>query len=70
MITLVNFLGGHTLFIGAHGHRRAMRIGTGDHQHIPAAQAVIASEDIGGQVGPGDVSNVDFSAGVGPGDGN
>jgi hypothetical protein len=31
---------------------------------------MIAREDIGGQIGAGDVSNVDLGAGIRPGDGN
>jgi hypothetical protein len=43
-------------------------VGSGNHQDLVAGQAVIASEDIGGQVGPGKVSQVKRTRGVGPGD--
>ena len=45
----------------------AVTIGAADHQHMIATQTVIARENIGGQVGTGEVADMQVAIGVGPG---
>ena len=47
-----------------------MGIRTRDHQDVVALEAVVPGEDIGRQVGTGDVSDMDFRTGIRPGDGD
>ena len=56
------------LVVSADGDRRAMRVGAGDHGDAVAADAVVAGEDVGGQIGAAELSVVDRTVGVGPGD--
>ena len=55
------------LLLGAHGDRRAVLVGAGDHEHAVAGGAVVAGEDVGGQVGAGDLAEVQRAVGVRPG---
>ena len=61
---------GDAVFVGFDRDRGAMRVRAADHQHAVAFEAVIAGEDVGGQVGPGQVADVQVAVGVGPGDGD
>ena len=45
----------------------AMGVGAGDHGDAVAADAVVAGEDIGGQVGSAELPVVDRAVGIGPG---
>ena len=56
--------------VGAHRDGRAVRIGAGHHQHVVAAQAMIARKNIGGQVRPDDVADVNLGVGIRPRDTN
>ena len=49
---------------------RAVGVAAGYHQHAVALEPVIAGENVGGQVAPGDVAEVQRAIGVGPGDGD
>ena len=70
VIAFVDFHRGGLLGIGAHGDGRAVRIRPRNHQHLPAAHALVAREDIRWQMGDGQIANVDFSVGVRPGNSN
>ena len=58
------------LVVGAHGDRRAVLVAAGDHEHVVADHAVVAGEDVGRQIGAGDVAEVQRAVRVGPGDGD
>ena len=58
------------LVVGADGDRRAVLVAAGHHQHVVAAHAVVAGEDVGRQVGAGDVAEVQRPVRVRPGDGD
>ena len=58
--------GADALVVGAHGHGRAVLVAAGNHQHAIAGHAVVASEDVGRQVGAGDVAEVQRPVGVRP----
>ena len=62
--------GAASLLLGADGDRRAVLVAAGDHEHVVAGGAVVASEDVGRQVGAGDLTDVEGAVGVGPGDGD
>ena len=47
-----------------------MRIRAGDHEHVVAAQAVIARKDVRRQINAGQMAHVQVAVGVGPGDGH
>ena len=70
VIFLVHFLDRFAFFIGCQGDRRAVRIGAADHQHVIPFQAVVARDDVTGQMGAGDIPYVDFGVGIGPGNGD
>ncbi len=58
------------LLLGLHRDRRAVGVGAADHQHVVAGHAVVAGEDVGRQVGAGDVAEVRQAVGVRPGHGD
>ena len=58
------------LLVGAHRDRRAVGVAARDHQHVVAPAAVVAGEDVGRQVGAGDVAEVLRSVRVRPGHGH
>ncbi len=61
-------LGGRGAFlVGAHGHGRAMSVGARDHQHVVAAQALVAREDIRRHVHAREMANVQRAVGIRPG---
>ena len=70
MKALVDFQRGGLFGVGAHGDGRAVRIRAGNHQHLAAAQALVAGEDIRRQIRTGQVADVDFGIGVRPGNSN
>ena len=70
VIFLVDFFDRLAFLVRRDGDRRAVRIGAGDHQHVVAFQAVVAGDDVTGQVRTGDVADVDLGIGVRPGDGD
>jgi hypothetical protein len=47
-----------------------MAIGTGDHEDSVAGQAVVAGEDIGGEIRAGEMAEVKRPRGVGPSNGD
>ena len=58
------------LLLGADGDRRAVLVAAGDHEDVVAGGAVVAGEDVGGQVGADDLTDVEGAVAVGPGDGD
>ncbi len=50
--------------------RRAVTVRSRHHQDVIPLEAVIAREDVGGQVSARDVSDVEIAVGVGPSDGD
>ncbi len=70
VIFLVDFLDRLAFLIGCDGDRRAMRVGAADHQDIVSLQTVIACDNVTGQMGAGDIPDMDFGIGIGPGDGD
>ncbi len=70
VIGLVDFLDRLAKFVCAHGDGRAVRVGASDHQHLISLETMIACGNIPGQVGACQVSDVDFSIGIGPGNCN
>ena len=67
---LIDLLGSLTLGVSLHRDRCAVRVGAGYHEHLVAAQALVAGEDIGGQVRAGKVTDVDIGIRVRPGNGD
>ena len=65
----VYVFGGDALLVGGDGDGRAVRVAAGDHGHFVAHHAVIAREDVGGQVSARRMAEMDGAVGVGPGDG-
>jgi hypothetical protein len=47
-----------------------VEIAAGDHKHTITAHSVESGEDVGGEVGAGDVAEVQGAVGVGPADGD
>ncbi len=70
VILLVDLFDWHALLVGGKDDRGAVRVGAADHQDIIPLQAMIARNDIAGQVRAGDVADVDLSVGIGPGNGD
>jgi len=66
VIFLVDFLDRLPLFIRREDDGRTMRVCSRDHQNIVALKPVIAGDDVAGQVGTRDVSNVDLGVGIRP----
>ena len=60
--------GGHTLPVSDHSDGRTVRIRARDHQHVVAVLAVVAGADVSGEMGTGDVADVNLGVGVRPGD--
>ena len=56
--------------IGAHCDGRAVLIAAGNHQHAVTCHPLITSEDIRGQIGSGDMSEMQRAVRVGPRDGD
>ncbi len=52
--------------LGFHGDRRAVRVGARDHQDTVPFQAMEAGEDVGRQIGSGQVADVEVTVGIGP----
>ena len=50
------------------GDRRAVLVAAGDHEHVVAGRAVVAGEDVSGEVGAGDLTDVQGAVAVRPGD--
>ena len=50
--------GGATLLFSADGDRRAVKIATRDHQHVVACGAVVAGEDVRGEIGSDDLADM------------
>jgi hypothetical protein len=61
---------GDAVFVGLDRDRRAVRVRAADHQDAVALEPVVAGEDVGGQVGPGQMADVQIAIGVRPGDGD
>ena len=57
-----------TLLLGANGNGSAVAVTTGDHKHIVALGAVKAGEDVGREIGSGNLADMQRSVGVRPGD--
>ena len=58
---------GQLLGLGTDGDGGAVLVAAGDHEDAVAAGAVVAGEDVGGEVGADDLSGVEGAVGVGPG---
>src|SRR3990170_1392749 len=56
--------------VGLNRDRGAMGVGAGDHQNAVSPQAVVAREDVGRQVGAGQMADVQIAVGIRPGDGD
>ena len=67
-VVFVRYLlwGGRFLF-STNGNWRSVLVTTRNHQHIIALKAMIAGKDIGRQIGTGDVSQMQGTVGIGPG---
>ena len=70
VIVLEDGFCGQAAPVGLDRDGRAMRIRAGDHEHVVAAQAMIAREDVRRQIDAGQMAHVQVAVGVGPGDGN
>ena len=67
--------GGHLLRtdplpFGADGYGGAVHIAAGDHQDMVPLQAMVAGEDVGGEISSGDMSQMQWPVGVRPGNSN
>ena len=70
-VIAVDHLGrSYAFLVGPDGNGRAVGVAARYHQHAVALEPVIAGENVGGQVAPGDVAEVQRAIGVGPGDGD
>ncbi len=70
VVAVDDLLGAHPFGVGADGDGGAVDVGAGHHQHPVAPEAVVTGEDVGGQVGAGEMAEMTGPAGVGPGDGD
>jgi len=70
MVRAVNFEWGCAERVSSHRDRRSVRIGTGDHEHISSAHAVIARANIRWQIGTSQVADVNIGVRVRPGNSN
>ncbi len=61
-------LGGLAGLLGLDGDGGAVLVGAGDHEHLVAAGAVVAGEDVRRQVAAGNLPQVQVAVGVRPGD--
>ena len=68
VVAFQHFLRFHTLLVGTDRYGRAVGVGAGYHKHVAALHAVIAGENIGGQIAAGNVSHVQRAVGIGPRD--
>src|SRR3990172_8048510 len=57
-----------TLLLRPDRNWRAVLVGAGDHEDAVAGDAVVAGEDVGRQIGAGDLAQVQRSIGIRPGD--
>ena len=62
-----HFLRLDVLLVGADGNRRAVGIGTGNHQDFIAFHPVVACENVGSQIAAGNMAHVQRAIGVRPG---
>ncbi len=58
VVAVDDLLGRNSFLVRPNGDRGAVHVGSRDHQDLVPGQPVIASEDVGGQVRPGEVSEV------------
>src|SRR5438045_2325445 len=70
VIMLEQFAGRNAALISLDQDRRAMRIRAADHQHMVAFETMVAGKDIGGQIHTRQMSNMQVTIGVGPGNRN
>ena len=70
VVFLVHFFDRLAFLVRAIVDRRAVRIGARDHQNIVAFQAVVAGDNVTGQVRAGDIADVDLGIGIWPGNGD
>ena len=54
--------------LGAEGYGRPVLVGPRHHDHLVPLGAMVSGEDVGGEVGPGQVAQVQRPVGIGPGD--
>ncbi|MBT9149610.1 MAG: hypothetical protein DDT28_01045 [Dehalococcoidia bacterium] len=59
-----------SLPFGADGYGCAVHIAAGDHQDVVALQAMVAGEDVGGEISPGDMPQMQWPIGIRPGNSN
>ena len=67
MIMLEDLCRRNPAFIRFQRDGRTVRIRAGDHQHMIAFEPVITGENIGGQIGSGQMPGVHVAIGIGPG---
>ena len=70
VILLIDFLDRLSFPIGRQGYGCPVGIGTADHQNFVPLKAVVACDNVTGQMRAGDISDMDFSVGIGPGNRN
>ena len=70
VVAVDDLLRGHTLFVRPDRDRGAVHVGAGHHQHVVAGQAVIAGEDVRGEIGACDVPEMQGPLRIGPGNGD
>ena len=58
----------NAFLLGADRDGGAVGVAAGNHEDFVAGHAVVAGEDVGGQVATGNVSQVKGPVGIGPGD--
>ncbi len=68
MVPVSNFLRADLLLLSTDGDRCAMHIAPGDHQHLVAFHAMVAGEYIGGKIGTGEMTQMQWPVSVGPRD--
>ena len=63
---LKDFPRGDAAFVRLDRDRRAVAVRAADHQHMVAAQAMVAREDISWQVAASQMTDMQVAIGVGP----
>ena len=66
MVLVDHLLRRQPLELRANGDGRAVLVRAGHHEHVIAPKAVVARENVGGEVGPRDLSEVKRPVGIRP----
>src|SRR5690606_25353816 len=69
MVLLKDLARRHALTLRRYSDGRTVRVRAGNHQHAAALQALVAGENVGGQVGPCQMPDMQVAVGVRPRDG-